>query len=391
MSANLSTPKKVRELFEQQFGPGLSPRLFRAPGRVNLIGEHTDYNDGFVLPMAIDRSTWVAAAPRADRRIEVRSLDVDELGEIDLDSPPRPLSGKWWSYVEGVARELEADGFEPGGANLVLASDVPLGAGLSSSAALEMSVGLALSSLSGASLDRTRLALAGQRAEHRYVGTQCGIMDQFISARAQADHALLIDCRSLEATAVPLPFAHHVLLVLDTGVKHELASSGYNQRRAECEEGVRILAEHVPGIRALRDVTPAVFDRYASRLPEIVRRRCRHVIHENVRTLAAVEALRSGDLKGFGELMRASHTSLRDDYEVSCPELDVLVEAASVHPAVLGARMTGGGFGGSAIALVARNAVEDVMTDVSARYERRFGRRPGALVVASAAGASEES
>lgn len=381
--------KQVREHFEARYGSDASPRIFRAPGRVNLIGEHTDYNDGFVLPMAIDRSTWVAAAARSGRRIAVMSLDLDDAGEIDLDDTPRPLAGKWWSYVEGVARELEADGVRLRGANLVIASDVPLGAGLSSSAALEMSVGLALLSLVSNEIDRTRLALAGQRAEHRYVGTKCGIMDQFISARALADHALLIDCRTLEATAIPLPFKDHALLVLDTGVKHQLASSEYNQRRAECEEGVRLLSRDIPGVRALRDVTPEAFDRCASALPESIRRRCRHVVYENARTLAAVDALRSGAFDRFGVLMRASHDSLRDDYEVSCPELDLLVYEASAHPGVVGARMTGGGFGGCAIALVARNALEEVATAVSARYERRFGKKPGMIVTTAAPGASE--
>jgi galactokinase len=386
---NLSTTKQLREHFEAQYGSSASPRLFRAPGRVNLIGEHTDYNDGFVLPMAIDRSTWVAASPRTDRRIVVMSLDVDDTGEIDLDGTPHPLAGRWWSYIEGVARELEADGYRLPGANLVIASDVPQGAGLSSSAALEMSVGVSLLSLSGREFDRTRLALAGQRAEHTYVGTKCGIMDQFISAKARAEHALLIDCRSLEATPVPLPFGDHALLVLDTGVRHQLASSEYNQRRAECEEGVRLLAQHVPGIRALRDVTPELLDRFGAELPVRIRRRCRHVVHENARTLAAVDALRTGELKRFGELMRASHDSLRDDYEVSCPELDLLVDSATRHPAVIGARMTGGGFGGSAIALVARGALDEVASEVSERYEQRFGRKAAALVTGAAAGASE--
>ncbi|MCA1614305.1 MAG: galactokinase, partial [Acidobacteria bacterium] len=342
----------LRAAFRGRYGR--AARLFRAPGRVNLIGEHTDYNDGFVLPMAIDRETVAAAAARPDRRVRVHSLNLDESAEFDLDAPGEKRRGDWLDYVEGVARILDAGagGARLAGADLSILSDVPLGAGLSSSAALEISVGLALASLSGADAGGVRLALAGQRAEHEYVGTKCGIMDQFTAAMARARHALLIDCRTLQATHIPLDTSDVVVAICDTNVKHELSTSEYNRRREECEQGVRALQSVLPSIRALRDVGVEEFDRHAPRvLPETIRRRCRHVVTENARTLAAAESLRRGDLSELGRLMNLSHASLRDDYEVSCAELDALVEIALPLEGVLGARMTGGGFGGSTVSL----------------------------------------
>ncbi|MCY1082021.1 galactokinase [Archangium lansingense] len=378
---------RVRDAFRSSYRG--TPRLFRAPGRVNLIGEHTDYNDGFVLPLAIERATWVAAAPRADHVVEVTSLGLGQTVRFDLDAPWDSSRPSWSRYVEGVARVLEAGGVRLRGANLVLTSDVPYGAGLSSSASLEMATGLALLSLSGLPVDGVRLALAGQRAEHDYVGTRCGIMDQYVSALAREGHALLIDCRSLEATPVPLALDRHALVVLDSGVKHTHASSGYNARRSDSERGVALLREVLPEVRALRDVTPDMLEAHASRLPELVLRRCRHVVGEDARTLAAVEALRAGELERVGRLMYESHVSLRDDYEVSCPELDALVEAARSVPGVLGARMTGGGFGGCTVNLVAQEAVDTLIAHTAEHYQRTFGRAPGVLVTRASAGAAE--
>ncbi len=246
---------------------GRAARLFRAPGRVNLIGEHTDYNDGFVLPMAIECETVIAAAVRDDRRVRAFSLNVNEAVEFDLDQSGRGRRGHWLDYVEGVARVLENHSAKLRGADLMILSDVPAGAGLSSSAALEVSTGLALAMLSEIKIDRVALALAGQQAEHEYVGTMCGIMDQFIAARGRAGHALLIDCRTLEATHIPLDTSQIAIVICDTNVKHELSSSEYNARRAECEHGVQILREVMPGITALRDVSVAEFARYEDRLP----------------------------------------------------------------------------------------------------------------------------
>jgi galactokinase len=373
--------------FAERFGR--TPRVFRAPGRVNLIGEHTDYNEGFVLPFAIEASTCVAAAPRMDRRISVESLDVGARLELDLDGAQATRPGHWGAYVEGVARILEAWGVRLDGADLVIASDVPIGAGLSSSAALEIASGLALLGMSSQPADRMQLALAAQKAEHDYVGTRCGIMDQLASALAREDHALLIDCRSLQTRAVPLRLPAHAVVIFDTGVKHALASGEYNHRRAECERGLALLQESLPRIGALRDVTQTDLARYGRRLPERLLRRCRHVVGENERTLRAVLALERGALDELGRLMAASHDSLRDDYDVSCEELDALFEAASSIPGVVGARMTGGGFGGCTVNLVAREALAEVTSQVVDAYRRRFGRPPRVFITRPAAGAGE--
>jgi galactokinase len=368
---------------------GRAARIFRAPGRVNLIGEHTDYNGGFVLPMAIERETVVAAAPRADRTVRAYSAGLDEELSFDLDHPHPPRRGLWLDYVEGVARALESRGVRLSGAYLLIASDVPAGAGLSSSAALEISVGLALARVSGREVDGVTLALAGQQAEHTYVGTLCGIMDQFVAALARERHALLIDCRSLEAEPVPLDTTEAAFVVADTRVKHELSSSEYNVRRAECARGVELLRERLPGITQLRDVSVADFQQHRDVLPDPILRRVRHIVTENERTLGAARALRAGDLAEMGRLMYESHYSLRDDYEVSSPELDVLVELARGLPGVLGARMTGGGFGGSTVSLVRREALQEFERALSDGYERATGRRPAILVSEAGAGAGE--
>jgi galactokinase len=377
----------LRKAFTEHYGR--APRLFRAPGRVNLIGEHTDYNDGFVLPMAIEHETVVAASARDDRRVRAFSLNLNEAVEFDLDHPGKPLRGLWVDYLEGVAQALEQDGVPLKGADLMVASDVPVGAGLSSSAALEVSTGLALVSVSGQSIDRVKLALAGQRAEHEYVGTKCGIMDQFVAALGRAGHALLIDCRSLTATPVPLDTTSVTIVICDSRVRHELSDSEYNVRRAECERGVEILKEILPGIKALRDVTSEDFERHKGRLPEPVRARCHHVITENERTLAAVQALRRNDMEEMGRLMAGSHQSLRDDFEVSCAELDLLVEIAGGFRGCLGARMTGGGFGGSTVNLVRRDALEEFQEVVEREYTRATNISPNVYVADAGDGARE--
>ena len=377
----------LRRAFQAQYGT--EPRLFRAPGRVNLIGEHTDYNDGFVLPMAIDHATIVAAAARDDRLVRVYSLNVDERAEFDLDQPGTPQRGIWLDYVEGVARSLEERGVRLSGADLALTSDVPIGSGLSSSAAIEVSVALALLSISDKQLDRVSLALAGQAAEHNYVGMKCGIMDQFISAMGRAGHALLIDCRSFETTHIPVDTSRMVVGICDSRVKHELASSEYNTRRAECERGVEILREVLPGITALRDVSVADFEKYEDRLPEPIGRRCRHVVTENARTLAAAEALKAGELEEMGRLMVLSHKSLRDDYEVSCRELDILVEVATSLEGVAGARMTGGGFGGCTVNLVRREAIDEFREVITTEYKKATNTDPTIYVSEAGDGAKE--
>jgi len=363
--------------------------ITRAPGRVNLIGEHTDYNDGFVLPAAIDFATWTAAAPRTDRFLHVYAANRDERISIDLDAPGAPIQHHWSDYVLGIAVELERDGYSLRGADVWFAGDVPDGAGLSSSAALEMSVGLALLTNSKIEIDRIRLAKAGQRAEHHFAGTKCGIMDQFISSHAKPRHALLLDCRSLESRLVPLP-ASWRLVICDTGVKHALAGGEYNVRRAQCEEGVAYLRNFLPSIQALRDVSSEQLEAFSGGMSHVVQHRCRHVVRENERVHAFAHALESENAARVASAMRESHQSLRDDYEVSCPELDLLVDAASTAPGMIGARMTGGGFGGCTVNLVHASQVGAFIDAVTTTYRKQTDRTPRIFTSEAAEGASIE-
>jgi galactokinase len=361
-------------------------RAYRAPGRINLIGEHTDYNDGFVMPVAIDRYTTVTLTPRAGRRLSVRSDGYPGRVEIDLDAPWGGPTGAWSDYVRGVAAVLERRGWPLGGADLEISSDVPSGAGLSSSAALEVAAGYALLDTAGHSIDLTALAQACQEAEHEFAGTRCGLMDQYIACHGRPGHALLLDTRTLDATWLPLPPDVH-LVVCNTMTRHALATDGYNERRADCEAGVRALVVRLPRIRALRDVTYAELESNRDVLPERVFRRCRHVITENARTLSAADALRDRDLDRFGVLMGASHASLRDDYDVSTRELDVMVEAAMEVDGTFGARMTGGGFGGCTVNLVQADAAQAFARQVAERYEARTGRAPEIYICTASEGA----
>jgi galactokinase len=368
-----------------------TPQVFSAPGRVNLIGEHTDYNEGFVLPMAIERRTFVAGAPNDTKLLRVKSLTLGQSAEIDLANPGPKRRGSWLDYVEGTAHALLERGIAVVGSDLLIDSDVPAGAGLSASAALELALGIALSALAGnESSDRAQLALAGQAAEHQYVGTMCGIMDQYIAALGQKDAALLIDCRTLATEPVPMRLNGVSVLICDTRVKHELSSSEYNLRRAECLRASNILAKSLPGVRTLRDVSVAQFEQHATELPGVVRSRCRHVVTENARTLAAAAALRSGDLVRMGKLMSESHVSLRDDYQVSCEELDVAVDVASAEPGVYGSRMTGGGFGGCTVSLVDSNAVPRVAEAVKAAFAARGYGVPELFATTACEGARRE-
>ncbi|MGA8284483.1 MAG: galactokinase [Candidatus Sulfotelmatobacter sp.] len=359
--------QKFAQLFDA------APRIFQAPGRVNLIGEHTDYNDGFVMPAAIGFCTRVAIAPRHDRKLVVRSENFAEQLEFNLDSLPAKGSGHWSDYVIGVAKTLSNAGSTLAGANLLVEGDVPQGAGLSSSASLEVAVGYALLDLAGDPIDLRKLALLCQKAENEFVGARCGIMDQFISSHGQNGHALLLDCRSLEYR--PLPLGDEARLVIcDTMVRHSISGGEYNRRRAECEAGVRCLAAHLPDVGALRDVTINDLATCGGDLPETIMRRCRHVISENARVLQAASALERKDLETFGILMRESHTSLREDFAVSCAELDSMVELAGQAPGVYGARMTGGGFGGCTINLVRKDCVAEFKTRIANGYRSSTGR-----------------
>lgn len=350
-------------------------RVYRAPGRVNLIGEHTDYNEGFVFPAAINLYSRVAIAPRLDRKIQVYSENFSESVEFDLDETDPRAAGHWSDYVRGVAMTIDRGGHRLRGANILIRGEIPTGAGLSSSASLEVAAGYALMKNSDLAVDLVELARLAQRAENEFVGARCGIMDQFIACLGRAGHALRLDCRSLDYRLVPISEDAR-LVVCNTMVKHELAHGEYNQRRAECEEGVRSLAEKLPGILALRDVTIADLDRQVGFLSEVIYKRCRHVITENARVIDAAAALSCNDLIEFGRLMYESHRSLREDYEVSSPELDTMVRLAREAEGVYGARMTGGGFGGCTINLVRADKVDDFKRLITAGYEQATGIAP---------------
>ena len=351
MSLSIDRTQRIRKAFRKQFGGELE-LWARAPGRVNLIGEHTDYNDGFVLPMAIDRDIRIAFRPRPDRTVRLGSLDFAQASELSLDAIAPDPSASWSNYVRGVAWALAERGIALRGMDAVIQGAVPVGAGLSSSAALEVAAGLALLKSSHESLCLSDVALACQRAENEFVGNRCGIMDQFISALGRAGHALFLDCRTLDYHHVPLPQGYRIV-VANSMVSRALVDSSYNERREQCETAARIL-----GVKALRDADDEMLQRASLELVGTPYRRARHVITENARVLQAVDAMRRGDAYTFGALMDASHASLRDDYEVSCRELDSLVEAARRQPGCVGARMTGAGFGGCTVNLVKSGAVD---------------------------------
>ncbi len=379
----MATPAEV---FRQRFG--VDGRCFSAPGRVNLIGEHVDYNAGTVLPMAIGLRLWVWASPRSDRQLHVLAHDPGETDILDLDVPCR-RTGTWRDYLAGTAFHLEAAGFLLTGANLLITSDIPAGAGLSSSAALEVAVGFALLSLAGHTVDRLALARAGQAAEHDFVGTHCGLMDQFVVAHGRAGHAVWLDCRSLAFDFIPLDTNQCAVVVADSGVKHQLAASEYNTRRQECETARQHLASRFPALASLRDLSSADLADAPDVLPKPLLRRARHVVTEIERVTAFARALRAGDWAQAGALLTASHRSLSEDYAVSCPELDALVAAARQIPGCYGARLTGGGFGGCTVNLVAPAALETFLRDVPQDYAQRTGGTARMWVVQPSAGVGE--
>src|SRR5450631_1985396 len=350
------TVAEITERFQKEFDA--APRIFSAPGRVNLIGEHTDYNDGFVLPTAIGFYTRIAVSPRSDTKLILRSTEFPETFESDVTRLPRQKLGVWSDYILGVAQALNQEGSAFRGANLMVHGEVPMGAGLSSSAALEVASALALLSLTGGSLPLKRIAILCRAAENNFVGARVGIMDQFVSCFGKEGHALLLDCRSLEFELVPVPETVK-FVVCNTMVKHDLATGAYNTRREECEEGVRYFTKWDPAIRSLRDVSVELLDQHLLNLPVTIAKRCSHVVRENQRTLDTSLALAQEDLARVGRSMRESHNSLRDLYEVSCRELDTMVEAAEGLPGFLGGRMTGGGFGGCTVNLVREESAED--------------------------------
>jgi galactokinase len=383
---NASDSRRVRmarhfgELFE-----ATPTHWTRAPGRVNLIGEHTDYNEGFVLPAAIDRAAYVMARPRDDRRLRLYATQYDEIATIDLDRLTPDAMHGWPAYVAGMADYLQQAGHALGGADMLIDGDVPQGAGLSSSAALEVAAGATLLGLAGIELDRVGLARAGQQTEHTYIHVKSGIMDQMISALGRRNHALLIDCRDYATEPIPLrPDA--CIIVCNSKVKRELAQSGYNTRRAECDEAVRLLQRHLPDIQTLRDVSREHLKQYGDDLPEPILKRARHVVTENDRVLQSAEALKCGNLTRFGELMNESHRSYRDDFEASVRAIEVLVAAAIDLPGVYGTRLTGGGWGGCTVSLVDEPQAERFCTTVAAIFEAEIGYAPDIYACAASDG-----
>ena len=379
---------QARDAFESVF-EGQADVVVQAPGRVNLIGEHTDYNEGFVFPSAIDRWAVVAARSRADSGVRIYSAMHEEVAEFQVDDVLE-AQGNWADYPKGVVREFQKLGHSLCGFDAVIVGNVPMGAGLSSSAAVEMAVGKGMVVLNRIEISGPELALLGQRAENHFVGVNCGIMDQFISANGRAGHALFLDCRDLSFDLVPL-FGDDVQIVIcNSGVTRGLTDSAYNDRRSACESGVSLLAGAMgTDIRALRDVSMEMLDVYGGVLSETVLKRCRHVITENERTQRAVVLLRKGDLSEFGQLMVASHESLRDDYNVSGKELDLLVEIALNVPGVFGARMTGAGFGGCTVNIVERDAVSDLTDAINERYPKVTGLTPEIYICSAVNGAEQ--
>ena len=367
----------------------LQPFLFSAPGRVNLIGEHTDYNDGFVLPCAIGFQTWMAVAARSDSKLVLCSENFPEKFEFDATNLPAQKIGAWCDYVLGVAATLQKFGHKISGANVLVKGEVPIGSGLSSSAAVEVASALAFLHLSGGSPALPEIAKLCQQAENNFVGARVGIMDQFVSCLGKEGYALLLDCRSLEYKTIPVP--NNIRIVIcNTMVKHQISGGEYNKRREECEEAAKLLSKWYGGIRALRDVSLKQLQAHSSEMPKKIYNRALHVVSENRRVMDTVDALMRGDLDEAGQLMRESHRSLRDLYEVSCKELDIMVDVAEGLPGYRGGRMTGGGFGGCTVNLVNAPDAEAFAEQIAVRYREKTGIQPDTYISFPANGASAE-
>ena len=377
----------VKDAFAREFSGATPEAITRAPGRIDLMGGHTDYNEGFVLSIAIDRAIYVAARPRADGIVRAYSDHFDQTVEFPLAQIEPDAAATWSNYVRGVALMLQQAGHALTGIDAAIYSTVPVGSGVSSSAAIELATCLAFTACAGLELDRLDMARLCQRAENEFVGMKCGILDQFSSVFGREDHALLIDCRSLDHEAAPLDQEAAAFVVLDTKKERPLVDSAYNERRGQCEEAVRLLEEALPGVRALRDVSPEDFERHQERLPQVVRRRAQHVVYENARVLQCAELSRAGDMRGLGHLQHESQASLRDLYEVSCRELDAITRAAERHPACHGARLVGAGFGGCAGATVERAAADEFIAFTAVEYEAELGYAPDIYATRASRGA----
>ncbi len=367
-----SIASRVREKFKTLFS-GSDPLIVRSPGRVNLIGEHTDYNNGFVLPAAINKAIYMAVSRRSDDELHLVSLDLDRQYTGSVKGI-KPSSLHWPDYILGVIQQIQALGHPVGGFNCVFGGDIPLGAGMSSSAALECATAFAVNQLFGLGLDPMTMVKLSQKAENLFVGVQCGIMDQFASMFGRKNHVIRLDCQSLDYAYVPFDTAGIRIVLLDTNVKHSLASSEYNTRRLQCEAGVKLIQEHHPEVKSLRDASLEMLADYVAPVDPLVNQRCGYVVEEITRLLAATQDLEKGDITAFGQKMFATHEGLSHKYEVSCAELDYLVKQVQNDPGVIGARMMGGGFGGCTINLVKEDAIDELVKRLTPLYRKAMNK-----------------
>lgn len=377
MAINQLMKEKVLQDFKKNFNE--EPTIVRSPGRVNIIGEHTDYNNGFVLPAAIDKAIYVAVSARNDDKIKLYSGEFDETFDTSL-AELKPTDKGWPNYVLGVANQLKERRYKIKGFNLAIDGDVPIGSGLSSSAAVECATAFALNELFQLGIEKKDIAFIGQKAEHTFAGVMCGIMDQFASVFGKKNHVIKLDCQSLDYEYVPLNLEGYKILLLNTNVKHSLGSSEYNTRRAQCEQGVAWVKEHHPEVNSLRDVNMEMLHKYVEPRDKLIYQRCKYVVEEKERLLTGCEDLKKGDLKSLGKKMFQTHDGLSKEYEVSCEELDFLVDAVRNNPDVVGARMMGGGFGGCTINIVKEEAIDDLVNQLEEGYQKAMGKELSASI-----------
>ena len=375
----------IEAAFQKKFGTICL--IVRSPGRVNLIGEHTDYNDGFVLPAAIDKAAYVAIAKRTDNKVVMYATAFNQDFEISLKEIKTTTLG-WPNYILGVIDQIQKTGVELGGCNLLIDGDIPIGAGLSSSAALECATLFAFNELFGLQFTRIQMAFMAQKAEHDFAGVHCGLMDMFASLFGKKDHVIKLDCRSLEYEYVPLDIKGYKILLLNTNVKHELSSSEYNTRRIQCEQGITWIQQQEPTVNSLRDATIEMLEKYVLPKDILIYNRCKYVVEENIRLISACADLENGNIEALGKKMFATHEGLKSLYEVSCPELDFLVDQVKGHPAVLGARMMGGGFGGCTINIVKEEAIESLVAMLEPLYEKHTQKQLSHYIASIEAGTS---
>ena len=363
---------EVKSSFEQRFG--IEPIVIKAPGRINLIGEHTDYNNGFVLPAAVDQAIYLAIGKSGSSESTLVSLDMDQTFEFSINDFQPTKEKLWANYLMGVVAEIQKSGREVTGFNIVFSGDVPQGSGMSSSAALECGTCFALNELFDLSIPKVKMVKMSQKAEHNYAGVMCGIMDQFASMMGSADHALLLDCESLEYRHFPIELTDHIIVLCNSNVSHNLADSEYNIRRKQCEEGVSLLQKYFPEVKSLRDVSLEQLNAHQSELSDVVYKRCKYVIEENERVMSMTKAMEAGEIDALGEILTIAQEGMRSGYEISCPEIDFMADFANNREDVVGARMMGGGFGGCTINLVNKGSEDQFISELNAAYKEQFNK-----------------